>query len=447
MPDGLSEFFHVEDRHVICTLSAEHLETAVDLGPPDFVRGGGVETAFWLDRDLAFAGLAGMEGTVVQRGAFATVVPPERVALHLPPWIEAEAVVVSPAGRWWHRAGTPRLHQDGLIAGTGPDWSGAGGPAIRATTCGAGGHYCISTRTYLASVVRHNPTMIFLILVFAALSASWVTRAVHGLIRRYWSFEARFLRNLDMASLRCAYQPILDVSTDEITGCEVLVRWQDVDSTIVYPDAFLPIVAKHDLMRRLTTLIVRRASTELESRLPADIRLQINVNIFPSELDAAAIEEVFQPLRNLSDRFVVALEIIESDALPLELVQSEIETLRQAGYRIYLDDFGAGYSTIRHVAALDIDGIKLDKAFAMAPKGSVMAEMLHHAIGMVRSAGRKVVVEGVETAAKLRELREMADRVDYVQGYHISRPLDIDGLAAFLLARKGAAAKRDRRAA
>lgn len=447
LPDGLSEFFHVEDGRVICTLSAEHLEVAHDLGPPDIVRDGAVETRFWLDRDLGFTGLPGSVGTIVQRGAFATVIPPERVTLNLPLWIEAEAVLVAPDGRWWHRAGTRHIHQEVLIVGPGLAWSGAVGPAIRRTTCDRDGHYCISTRIHLASVVVHRPTMIALIAIFAALGAGWVARGVRALIRRYWSFEARFLRNLDASSLLCAYQPILEMRSGEIAGCEVLVRWRDVDDTIVYPDAFLPIVARHGLMRQLTTLLVERAAAELVERLRPDIRLQVNVNIFPSELDASAIEQDFRPLRALPDRFTVALEVIESDALPLELVQREIEILRQAGYRIYLDDFGAGYSTIRHVAALDIDGVKLDKVFAMAPDGSVMAEMLHHAVGMVRSAGRKIVVEGVETAARLNQLSEPADRVDYVQGYHICRPLDIEGFAAFMEERRAAPRTGDRRAA
>lgn len=447
LPDGLSEFFHVDDGRVICTLSAERLATAHDLGAPDFVRVGDPQTSFWMDRDLGFTGLVGIAGTIVQRGHFATVIAPENISLNLPPWIDAEAVVISPDGRWWHRAGGDRIHQDVLIAGTGIDWTGSGGPAIRSSTCSDDGHYCISTRTYLADVAAHNPALVLLIFVFAALGASWAVRLALGLIRRYWSFEARFLRNLDDSSLICAYQPILEVATDRIAGCEVLVRWRDIDDSIVYPDAFLPIVARHDMMRRLTTLIVRRAAAELGARLPPEVRLQVNVNIFPTELDAFAINEAFKPLRDLSDRFVVALEIIESDALPLELVQTEIETLRREGYRVYLDDFGTGYSTIRHVAALEIDGIKLDKAFAMAPDGSVMAEMLHHAIGMVRSAGRKVVVEGVETAARLAQLREQADRVDFLQGYHISRPLDIDAFVAFVRDRVPGEAAVQRRAA
>lgn len=447
LPDGLSEFFHVEDGRVICTLSAEHLKVAHDLGPPDFVREGAVETRFWLDRDLAFTGLPGSVGTIVQRGPFATVIPPERVTLNLPLWIEAEAVLVAPDGRWWHRAGTRHIHQEVLIVGTGLYWSDAGVPSIRRTTCDRDGHYCISTRIHLTDFVAHRPLIFALVVIFAALGASWIARGVIALIRRYWSFEARFLRTFDAASLLCAYQPILELKSGRIAGCEVLVRWRDVDDTIVYPDEFLPIVARRGLMRRLTTLLVEKAAAELAERLHPDVRLQVNVNIFPSELEAAGIEEDFRPLRALADRFTVALEVIESDALPLELVQRQIEILRQAGYRIYLDDFGTGYSTIRHVGALDIDGVKLDKSFAMAPDGSVMAEMLQHAIDMVRSAGRKIVVEGVETAARLNQLREQVDCVDYVQGYHICRPLDVAGFAAFMEERLAMAPSGDRRAA
>ncbi|RST81441.1 EAL domain-containing protein [Aquibium carbonis] len=447
LPDGLSEFFHIEDGRVICTLSAEHLEVAHDLGPPDFVREGALETRFWLDRDLGFTGLPGTIGTIAQRGPFGTVIPPERVTLNLPPWIVAEAVLVAPDGRWWHRAGNRHVHQDVLIVGPGLSWSDAGGPAVRRTTCDRDGHYCISTRIHLTDFVAHRPIVIALVVIFAILGASWIARVVRVLIRRYWSFEARFLRKFDAASLLCAYQPILEMKTGAIAGCEVLVRWRDVDDSIVYPDEFLPIVARHGLMRRLTALLVARAASELGETLGPDVRLQVNVNIFPSELDAAGIEAAFRPLRALADRFTVALEVIESDALPLERVQREIEILRQAGYRIYLDDFGTGYSTIRHVAALDIDGVKLDKAFAMAPDGTVMAEMLQHAVCMVRSAGRKIVVEGVETATRLEQLRGQADRVDYVQGYHVCRPLDIAGFAAFLEERRTESASEDRRAA
>jgi len=82
-----------------------------------------------------------------------------------------------------------------------------------------------------------------------------------------------------------------------------------------------------------------------------------------------------------------------------------------------------------------VDCVKLDRAFAMAPDNSMMALMLGHAIEMIRASGRAMVVEGVETAERLAQLRGQACPVDYVQGYFVSRPLPIARFAAFLAVR------------
>jgi sensor c-di-GMP phosphodiesterase-like protein len=432
LPDGLNEFFHAPGGVVHCSVTMPRFETPIDLGQPDFARSQSEETRFFVDRDIGFAGFEGMTGTIVQRGSFAIVVPPERFRLDLPPWLHSQAVLVAPDGRRWHRGGTPSIHGGSDVSGLGLHWESGAGPIVRHAACGHDGLYCIMTRAAIGDIAAHNRVLVLLILVFASLAASWFTHVSLSLIRRHWSLEARFLRHLDATSLICAYQPIVEASTGRIVGCEVLARWRDVDDSTVYPDTFLPIVQKHGLMKRMTGLLVERTARELDNWLPARTQLQVNVNIFPCELEAAELEATFRPLRAFDGRFTVALEVIESDSIPLEQAHYEIEALRRAGFRIYIDDFGTGYSTMKNVAALAVDGVKLDKSFAMAPTGSVMSEMLGHAICMIHSAGRKIVVEGVETRARLEQLREMPDRVDYLQGYFISWPLDIEGFADFL---------------
>jgi len=86
------------------------------------------------------------------------------------------------------------------------------------------------------------------------------------------------------------------------------------------------------------------------------------------------------------------------------------------------------------LAGLSVDGVKLDRSFAMAPDESVMARMLDHAIDMVQDSGRRVVVEGVETAARLAALKACG-KVHFAQGYYISRPLDRDAFARFIAER------------
>jgi EAL domain-containing protein (putative c-di-GMP-specific phosphodiesterase class I) len=93
------------------------------------------------------------------------------------------------------------------------------------------------------------------------------------------------------------------------------------------------------------------------------------------------------------------------------------------------------------VAKLAVHGVKLDRSFAMSPPDSVMGRMLVQVIEMIKTSGRLIVVEGVETQARLNLLRSTG-LVDCVQGYVISRPLGIDELVAFL--RKGRTAWQPR---
>ena len=86
---------------------------------------------------------------------------------------------------------------------------------------------------------------------------------------------------------------------------------------------------------------------------------------------------------------------------------------------------------MQNLGLIDIDGVKIDRSFAMAPDNSLMARILSHAIEMAHESRRAIVIEGVETRERFETLRANP-LVDYAQGYFISRPLDIDGLVAFV---------------
>ena len=94
-------------------------------------------------------------------------------------------------------------------------------------------------------------------------------------------------------------------------------------------------------------------------------------------------------------------------------------------------EFVALMAMMMSLAALSIDGVKLDRSFAMAPDHSVMSTMLAHAIDLVQASGRSLVVEGVETMDRLNALRATG-MVDFAQGYGISRPLLIGPFIDYL---------------
>ncbi|ODT73283.1 MAG: hypothetical protein ABS75_01005 [Pelagibacterium sp. SCN 63-23] len=430
LPDGINELLYMPEGVVRCSVNSGLLTAPVDLGEADVDDANPFGMSFWFDRDLTFLDLGGMIGTIARHGQLGMVLPSQELLLAGPRWMEQEAVLVTVTEKWWHRAGTPGVYLDarGHHGAALPSLMGG---ALYAMTCDPAGLHCIAGRTYLSNLFALGWASVGVILLLSAVLAAWLAQQVHGFIQRHWSFEERFLRRFDKGAVICAYQPLLDLRCGLVTGCEVLARWRDVDGTIVPPDRFLSIIESHGLTERFTAMVIAHAHADLAPRLPAGLRLQVNFNIFPQDLDAARLVPLFAPFLAADSPFIVAVELVETAEVRPELAQVEIERLRAAGLSVYIDDFGAGYSSMHNLAELSIDGVKLDRSFAMAPEHSVMARMLDHAIELVQTSGRSLVVEGVETREKLAALTA-GGRVDFAQGYAISRPLLIDPFMAFL---------------
>lgn len=445
-PDGLSEYLHAPGGMARCAVHGRFFDPPVPLGEPDMIFKRPVETRLWLDRPMAFIGLDGKVGSMVSRGAFTVVVPTPDDAQGVPSWLSLETVAIGPDGRSWHRSGARGLHdayRRDAAAGAGVISTGA----IREVVCDPLGLHCIVGETTVSQLLARGQALVILAVLFSALLAGWVALFAKRMLCTYWSFESRFRRYLGKDSIVCAYQPLMNLASDRICGCEVLVRWRDVNDAIVFPNQFLPIVEKRRLTMTLTRLVIERAAAELAAALPTDRRLQVNINIFPCDLDAGRLLHSLAPFDGLRERFALAVEIVENSAVDPVRAHHEVEKLRRAGVKTYIDDFGSGYSTIQGIADMAVDGVKLDRGFALAPHDSLMGRMLGRAIEMVQTAGRQVVVEGVETAERLAQLRAMPHPVDVVQGYHIGRPMPIAEFADFLAMKDDMAADRAREAA
>ncbi|MEX6507998.1 EAL domain-containing protein [Jiella sp. M17.18] len=434
LPDGFNEFVYAPGGVIRCTAHAPTLAQPVDLGPPDVERVTAHFTSrMWIDSYLKTGGLDGLIGTIVLHDDIGIVVPRETENVSPPDWMRWETSFIGTAGQTWHRGGQLGVVRRGRAPGAGLRMSDL---TIRDVTCIEGDYVCAGmAASPLAVVLAHKPHVAGALVLAALLSICLAGRG-RALIVRYWSLEARFRRHLDADSVVCAYQPILDVTTGRVAACEVLARWRDVDDTIVYPDRFIPLVERHGLTLAFTRMVVRRAFAELSQATPVDHPLAVTFNIFPRDLDCTALQEIFEPFLAMPERFSVIIELVESDAVDVDEAQRQIQALRAVGVRTYIDDFGSGYSNIQNLAALSVDGVKLDRSFAMAPDDSLMARMLVLAIEMIHTSGRVIVVEGIETEARLDMLRQVQPPVDFVQGYHISRPLDIARFVQFLEKRR-----------
>lgn len=428
-PDGLNEFIYAPGGTVLCSTSLHHGRAPVPLGPPDatYTDAGKPARSVWIAERLDVLDMPDVTGHIVLEEPFAIVVPPMLVTPNPVGWADQELVLASASQGALHIGGVPGLYEKAATGAGETSWFD-----ISEVACSAAHPFCVGIQTNLASVAGRLPGQVAIVIVLVGAYAMLLSAYTLKLIDRRWSMEARFLRNLNSSSVTCAYQPILDLETGKISGCEVLARWRDLDGSVISPDTFIDIVSRAGKTLEFTKLVAERAHAELARELPNDARLQVNFNIFPKDLDSAKLSATFSMFEADRGRFTVALEIVESDDLSIEQAQNEIEALARKGMRVYVDDFGTGYSSIHRIAALAIHGVKLDRSFAMAPRDSLMARMLVHAVEMIASSGREIVVEGVETQERFDLLVE-SGRVSFAQGYLISRPLPIEGFRDFLL--------------
>ncbi len=428
LPDGLNEFLYAPNGVAQCSVSQDF--EPFELGVAD-IGADVMPISFWFDEKLDFMGLQGHVGTIALAGAYGMVIPPQKYPDTPSRWMTHEVVAVSPNGSYWHRHGVDGVHASQIEAGPAGNLLPLHNAAFYTKVCDDAGLHCVATEATLMNLFNSSGLIALAGIGVCALLAMGVAGQAHNALRAYWSFEARFRRNFTQDTVVCTYQPILSLTTGTITGCEVLVRWRDIDGTVVFPDQFLPIVEKHGLGRQLTEFVVKRAYRELSQQIPPHIKLQVNFNVFPTDFDAAWLRDTLVIFENSGNRFSIVVEIIENDEIQVEHTQREVEALRRYGVRTHLDDFGSGYSNIQHLATLGIDGVKLDRSFAMASEGSLMCKMLGNAIDMVHAAGHRITVEGVETEERLRMLKATG-QVEFVQGYLISRPLDIARFVQFL---------------
>lgn len=429
LPDGLNEFLYAPHGIAKCSTSQPKFEIPVSLGAPDIKGNGPTDLNLWIDRDLESIGRPGAMGTFAKLGSFAVAIPPYsgyRIGAN---WLKKEIVAVGPKRQLWYVAGEPgvyrRLSQRAHVNLIDRF------ATVRSLRCGRHRLHCVASEAELIVWARDWATILSSIAILAALFAWIYSINLVSWFNRYWSFDARFCRYLTAQSIIITYQPVLDLRSGKISGCEVLARWRDIDGTIVAPNRFINIVERSGLTLTFTQMVVDKAHEELSGRIASDLPLQINFNAFARDFDSETLLRIFSKFIGGDSRLSVAVELVESDEIDFDKAQLAIEELGRAGVKTYIDDFGTGYSSIERVARLAVHGVKLDRSFAMSPPDSVLGRMLVQVIDMIKTSEHLIVVEGVETEARLNLLRSTGV-VDYIQGYVLSRPLGIDEFVAFL---------------
>lgn len=229
---------------------------------------------------------------------------------------------------------------------------------------------------------------------------------------------------LDSGAIRVEYQPKIAVATGRLVGFEALARWTHSVQGAVPPAVFIPLAERCALIDRLTSTVVEQALHWFsQARLPGGTALSINLSAL--SLDDTRLVDTLHARcsAHAVDPANVVLELTETG--PLKNLASALDTLtrlRMKGFRLAIDDFGCGYSSMRQLARLPFTWLKIDRAFVrdMATRSDAM-RMVEATVALGAGLGLTCVAEGVENEEALQILRRLG--CDYAQGNHIAAPM------------------------
>ncbi|MFN7024344.1 MAG: putative bifunctional diguanylate cyclase/phosphodiesterase [Pseudorhizobium sp.] len=251
---------------------------------------------------------------------------------------------------------------------------------------------------------------------------------------RQKSIEMALEDAIDTGEIEVHFQPQVDLADGSFIGCEALIRWtHPVIGPIQPPEivaASKAIHASEKLTRHVAT-----AAADLVRRLPALglPGLSVAINVSPSEFTTYSVSALLEEVVAAAgiDPSQLEVEITEEATLDTVAAGAELARLEQARFRLAVDDFGAGHSSLAYLVGLKIDRLKIDRSFidgiATSRENQALVAAL---IGMGRALSMEIVVEGVETAADAEVLRLLGCR--YAQGYLYGRPMPREALEQWI---------------
>jgi diguanylate cyclase (GGDEF)-like protein/PAS domain S-box-containing protein len=247
--------------------------------------------------------------------------------------------------------------------------------------------------------------------------------------------EADLRRALLRSEFRVQYLPIFDVASGSVLGLEALLRWAHPKRGMLYPEQFVPFAEETGLIVPIGRWLMAQAGRDFQGcrRLPGHEGMRLHVNMSSKQLLQSDLlqhlDAVF--LENELTASDLAVELTERTLQEGEPTISRVAELRERGVRLYVDDFGSGFSSLSSLHRFQLDSLKIDQSLFVggSPRGQA-PDLVRTIVALAREMGKPVVAEGVETAEQVAFLRELG--CPAAQGFFFSPPLDGDATRALL---------------
>jgi diguanylate cyclase (GGDEF)-like protein len=241
---------------------------------------------------------------------------------------------------------------------------------------------------------------------------------------------------VDAGELFLVYQPLVDFQQNKVVGFEALVRWNHPQDGLINPAVFIPVAEETGIIVEIGEAVIEMACKALarfkSSPLTSD--LYLNVNVSSVQILSRTLDEFIR--KSLRDNNLepekLNIEITESILIDdYKAALSFVRELKAMNIKIYLDDFGTGFSSLSYLHKFPFDAIKLDRSFIVALDESKNNEAIVDSIAqLARNLNIHIVAEGIETKRQLEVIAAMDYQV--AQGYYFSKPIEAEQIESYI---------------
>lgn len=221
------------------------------------------------------------------------------------------------------------------------------------------------------------------------------------------------------------YQPQVSLVDNQVVGAEALIRWQHPEFGMLSPAVFIEIAEESPLIIELGAWVFNEACRQLMSWQHLGHFLQISINVSARQLSNRDMPEMMTQgvLRHSISPNQIKLEVTESMlAQDFDAATEVLDSLKRKGFRIALDDFGAGYSNLSYISRLPVTEIKIDRSFVTGLTIDKSAlSLIKGIVALAKSLDLTVICEGIETVEQRELLKDT--QCDTIQGYLIGKPV------------------------
>ncbi len=235
------------------------------------------------------------------------------------------------------------------------------------------------------------------------------------------------------------YQPKINFNTLKVGGAEALVRWRPRGENQIFPDAFIPVFEENGFIFYLDMFVLEEVCTFINNSASEVVCPSVSVNLSTyTILSEKALPTIYSIISKYNiDPSKIEFEITESAiAFDETKLLANVKLLKEKGFNIAIDDFGAGVSSLNRLSTISADILKLDKAFfSLTNTAGVKSNIIiSDVITMAKHLNMLVVAEGVETLDQAIWLKGI--NCDYAQEYYFERPMERDDFISLLSANK-----------